>query len=180
MNSEPEIKNPKPNARASRIRLVPLAALAALAIVVATLALRRDERSGEILGFLLACVGIFAAIIIMMTAYYALYLRRRLKPSREKIEKALELYKSGRRDEALKVCEALADDSSAPALARVLACANCASFNMEIGRGEEAARWREKAFKIDERRAGQFFSILEEKHETRDAPGVPPPGDESA
>ncbi|TET36684.1 MAG: hypothetical protein E3J72_07975 [Planctomycetota bacterium] len=121
---------------------------------------RGIERFSELLGMLAVGGGILLAVVFALSLYYSLYWRWRLKPSREKINSAIKLYDEGKCDEALAICGKLADDPGEPPLARVLACANCASFTRETGNSEEEEKWREKAFAIDRHRAERVFALL--------------------
>jgi hypothetical protein len=124
---------------------------------------RGIERFSELIGMLAVGGGVLLAVVFALSLYYSLYWRWRLKPSREKINNAIKLYDEGKCNEALAICGKIADDPGEPPLARVLACANCASFTRETGNSEETERWREKAFAIDRHRAERVFALLSAK-----------------
>jgi len=124
---------------------------------------RGIERFSEIIGMLAIGGCILLAIVFVLSLYYSLYWRWRLRPSREKIDKAIRLYDEGKREEALAICSKIADDPGEPPLSRVLSCANCASFNRDAGNSEETEKWRRKAYAIDAGRAERIFTLLDIK-----------------
>ncbi|MHC4660178.1 MAG: hypothetical protein ACYS8W_00690 [Planctomycetota bacterium] len=151
----------------SHLAILLVLAAAGLASVVILGFRSGMEQFGELMGLLGIGFCILIFVLVIATVYHSLYWRWRLKPSRLKLENAVNLYREGKHDEAKEICGKIADDPREPPLARVLACANRSSFSTEKGDEEDAKTWREKAFKIDAYRAGKVYEILDAtRHKT--------------